>query len=378
MPVATPSPARRSFTHPTPQRITAFHYAQDRPGCAVTGLAQFVATGPPLPTSVDGRRQDVYQLYQEGVRARAAGQPVVTYTVEIPGMELARSAAHGSVAARVGPDVELTDACRYPTGVTFDPAVPPVDLPGRSLVIAEGHANSYFHFMMNSLVRLAVVLRTHPRERFDHVVVTDDAPPFVRQALDMLAIDPRKVVSLTRTPHVRCEHAVFGQYLSEVVYPHRLATQLVRELFPASVYTGRRLYVERAAHRRVINDVAAREVMAKFGFETVRSESMSILDQARLFGSAEAVVGTHGAGLSNLIFCPPGTKVIEMLAPRFVETIYWFLATSAGHGYGTLIGNGADPPLALKLAPGGWRSSNPDNVEVDVARLEQLCVAMGL
>jgi hypothetical protein len=378
MSVATlPSPPR-SVPRPEPQRVTAFHYAQGRPGCAVTALAQFVAVEPPSPRSADGRRQDVYDLYRAGVRARAPGHPVVMYTVEIPGLELTRSAAQGSVAARVGPDVELTDACRYATGATFDSPAPPVELPGRSLVIAEGHANSYFHFMMNSLVRLAVVMRTHPRAVFDHVVVTDDAPPFVRQSLDMLGIDPRKVVSLTRTPHVRCEHAVLGQYLSEVVYPHRLATQLVRELFPASVYTGRRLYVERTGHRRVTNDAAVRDQLATFGFEAVRCETLSITAQARLFGSAEAVVATHGAGLSNLVFCPPGTKVIEMLAPRFVETIYWFLATSAGHDYGTLIGNGADPPLALKCEPDGWRSSNPDNIEVDVDRLGELCALMGL
>jgi capsular polysaccharide biosynthesis protein len=35
-----------------------------------------------------------------------------------------------------------------------------------------------------------------------------------------------------------------------------------------------------------------------------------------LFASAAAVVGTHGAGLANVVVCPPGTAVLELALPE--------------------------------------------------------------
>ena len=37
---------------------------------------------------------------------------------------------------------------------------------------------------------------------------------------------------------------------------------------------------------------------------------------AELFASASLVVGLHGAGLSNVIFCAPGTPLVELALPE--------------------------------------------------------------
>ncbi|MBD1921548.1 glycosyltransferase family 61 protein [Microcoleus sp. FACHB-831] len=50
--------------------------------------------------------------------------------------------------------------------------------------------------------------------------------------------------------------------------------------------------------------------LKKFGFEQVTLESLSVSDQAALFSSAQVVIAPHGAGLSNVVFCNRGTKVI--------------------------------------------------------------------
>ena len=48
------------------------------------------------------------------------------------------------------------------------------------------------------------------------------------------------------------------------------------------------------------------------GWETVVLENMSIKDQIRTFAEASHVVAAHGAGLANLLWCQPGTKVLEI------------------------------------------------------------------
>jgi len=194
----------------------------------------------------------------------------------------------------------------------------------------------------------------------------------------MLGIPLEKVVSLKQVRRVRCARAWCGQFISELVYPHRLAIELLHGLFPSGLYAGRRLYIVRQGNRAIRNHPEVWEVLQKRGFEIVRCEQLNFADQVRLFAAADAIVSTHGAGLSNMVFSPPGTKVIECMAPRFVETLFWYMATSCGHDYSFLMGRGEDPPFTNKSDPGGWRSSNPDTVDVDPARLDQLCAAAGL
>jgi capsular polysaccharide biosynthesis protein len=59
------------------------------------------------------------------------------------------------------------------------------------------------------------------------------------------------------------------------------------------------------------------------------------------------VVGAHGAALSNLAFCNPGTHVIELFSPLYVNACYRNLSLAAGLLHGGVIGNGRDRELSL-------------------------------
>ena len=68
-------------------------------------------------------------------------------------------------------------------------------------------------------------------------------------------------------------------------------------------------------------------------------ESMPLADQIRMFYSADAVVGAHGGGLANLVFCRPGTVVVECF--HKVNPCYYVLAGLAGCRYGYSVSKGA-------------------------------------
>ena len=51
-----------------------------------------------------------------------------------------------------------------------------------------------------------------------------------------------------------------------------------------------------------------------------------MVDQILLFQSAEFIIGPHGAGLSNLLFCEPGTKVIEFMPSVELRPFFWVIA----------------------------------------------------
>ena len=63
------------------------------------------------------------------------------------------------------------------------------------------------------------------------------------------------------------------------------------------------------------------------GFIMVELETLSVNAQARLFSSAEIIVGAHGAGFANLTFCQPGTIVIEIFSPTYITPLYWAISS---------------------------------------------------
>ena len=58
------------------------------------------------------------------------------------------------------------------------------------------------------------------------------------------------------------------------------------------------------------------ELLSKFDFKRVYLEEISLDEQMAIFSSSEIIVGFHGAGLANIIWSKPSTKVIELTNTR--------------------------------------------------------------
>ncbi len=80
----------------------------------------------------------------------------------------------------------------------------------------------------------------------------------------------------------------------------------------------KKIIISRKQGNRTITN-QAQLVMALKGWETVTLEDMSIEDQVKCFSSATHILSPHGAGLINLLWCHPGTKVIEIQHEAFLE-----------------------------------------------------------
>jgi len=87
-----------------------------------------------------------------------------------------------------------------------------------------------------------------------------------------------------------------------------------QDVFVKKMNTPKRIFISRskAGYRRISNESDLFESLSKLGFISVRLEDMSIFEQATLFNNADIIVGPHGAGWTNLIFCKPNTKIIEI------------------------------------------------------------------
>ena len=135
----------------------------------------------------------------------------------------------------------------------------------------------------------------------------------------------------------------------------------------AALYAGvrrrrnRRLLVARKGLRRAIYNIGqVEDFLTRYGFETVYLEGMSMRDQILLFQSAEFIVSPHGAGLASLLFCEPGTKVIELSPPSEVRPFFWLISEKLELVHGM--------QFCATVAEGEFESS----IVVDVNKLHAL------
>jgi capsular polysaccharide biosynthesis protein len=102
----------------------------------------------------------------------------------------------------------------------------------------------------------------------------------------------------------------------------------------------------------VLGEEALRAELEARGFVTVRLEECERAEQIAIFQEAKEVVAPHGAGLANLVFCAPGTRVVELFARDYVNPCDWRLAALGGLDYRAVVAAGAGEPREERTAKG--------------------------
>ena len=97
----------------------------------------------------------------------------------------------------------------------------------------------------------------------------------------------------------------------------------------------RKVYISRAkaSRRRLVNESEVWRVLEEAGFEQVLMEDLSFEEQVALMQETAALVAPHGAGLTNMLFCPEGTDVVEIADLSFPNPNFYAVAAAMGHRY---------------------------------------------
>jgi len=111
----------------------------------------------------------------------------------------------------------------------------------------------------------------------------------------------------------------------------------------------RRVFISRADSRgrKLLDEDRLWPRLRTLGFERVLMERLDFGDQVRLMQDTAVLAGPHGAGLTNMIFCPPGAQIVEIADPGFPNPNFYALASALGHDYwlveGAAVGDAPHP-----------------------------------
>ena len=124
----------------------------------------------------------------------------------------------------------------------------------------------------------------------------------------------------------------------------------------------------KAPSRKLVNEAKVLEILGSLNFHPFYAEDHSIRETAAVFAGCESIIGVHGSGFANLAFCSPGTRVVDILAPRHLDPYYWILANLTGSSYAYIFGEGERLPEGTDLV----REKIDEDILLDLDKFQTL------
>ncbi len=218
--------------------------------------------------------------------------------------------------------------------------------------------HSYYHFFGNELLPLMSYLeRLHDPAIPLKVVIAPKLPAWQRAALDAIAaawpcisyreLARDEILACSRLLWVFQLHSNYEWMPVTRAAAGRLVNCLAAHFQNAGQWPeppGPLLFVSRreARIRQMREEPEIEAMLAARGFKTFVPGRATLAQQISAFGAAKVIVCVHGVALTNLLFCQPGTRIIEIFPANFVKSTYLWLATRLGLDYHAVIAGEGD------------------------------------
>ena len=193
----------------------------------------------------------------------------------------------------------------------------------------------FAHFLMEEVPRLLWILKKKPSIKLIQYV---NSPRYIFD-----------IYKILREKNILCNEPILvhdeGFYAKRYVFTqaeaysgfwHKNDIMLLRDAFLEKINTPAelKLYVTRkGAPRSFENEQEIENSLSKQGFQIVALENYSFKDQVSLFQHAVIVVAAHGAGLTNIAWCPSGTKVVELFSRKLFNDCFARLCSQVSCKY---------------------------------------------
>jgi len=231
------------------------------------------------------------------------------------------------------------------------------------------HRN-YYHWMVLTLARIQALL-SRGILKTRKLLLPRELTGWMLSSLHDIGLDETRVRWYSTEDDLRLTDAVIAspsEFASAtMVEGLRRALTQAAGLDPDVEAPGDRLiYLARRGETRrpMVEAEQVINVAEELGFEIVAAETLSLLDQVRLFASARGIAGPPGAAFTNLMWAPPGARVLTIFKQDINGPTFFDLSFLRGQHHRWL--------QARSIA--GFESvsivTSPFSVDVELARRE--------
>lgn len=211
--------------------------------------------------------------------------------------------------------------------------------------------NLYFFNYSHFLTQVTpVIVALHRRAKMDNENICFVTPPlksWQRNVFKAIGIRDDDIIEKKVSDIVCARNVIFGTTQFCVPHSQVINNGFMRECVSCitenigNMRTLEKIFITRktSAARKLRNSDEIAAVLRKYGLKEIELDGMEFEEQIRLFAGCKLVVAEHGAGLTNIIFCQPGTKILELMPYKFSNTAYPVLSEIFGLSHNRLIGS---------------------------------------
>lgn len=248
-------------------------------------------------------------------------------------------------------------------------------------IIHSGWASGYYHWLTEALPRALVL-----KDQFPNAVPLLPIDIYGDFLSSLKALGFEEVISYPDGQAADCDRIIITECpnffgTTSPILLRRVREEIFRSHGIGAMRASEIVYVSRAKARgrRLLNEKCIVALIDCYGGRVVKFEDYSFEDQVNIMSSCKIFVGMHGAGLSNMMFMPPGGVVIELVARRHGlfdyrkignsfrhQACYWRLAEAMGHSHDFILG---------EASVSRFSRTDMADISIDVLQLEKKIVS---
>ena len=219
-------------------------------------------------------------------------------------------------------------------------------------LIARGETN-YWHFLHDLLGEIALAKKLLPGNIPFLISKTLATQPFFRSALLQSGYLAHCTWVIRDDRYYKADKAWFIQTMpnsNEQFFDVRK----ILGIQDSDNTKQKKIFLKRNEKRiRFIKNNAEIETIARqYNFEVVDADNLSLQQQIELFGETKFLVGTHGAGLTNVLFRKNAPlHLLELLPQDYLQPHYFWLSKGLGHKYSCIVGSSSAYDTSFYVEP---------------------------
>ena len=198
---------------------------------------------------------------------------------------------------------------------------------GTVLSLVQGASTeNYFHWLLDILPKIKICFEKYSLNKIDYFYLSD-LTISQTESLKYLGIKNKQILNSKIHNHIFADKIIFishpwynrGKFHDQSYKLPKWIISWIRSYFlkyKKEIKSSKKIYLDRSeskySHCQIINDKELKNYLIKKNFKSVKLSKLSFAKQIFMFWNAECIIGAHGAAFSNIIFCKPKTKVIEI------------------------------------------------------------------
>ena len=209
---------------------------------------------------------------------------------------------------------------------------------GKIAVLSQGASgyNNYMHFLYDIVPKIKLISLATNLKKIEYFYFSK-LNNYQKEIMNYLGINEKKIIDSNQYRHVQSTKIIgvtHPNYFTGTIsnaqskMPKWIIKYLKKKFLKNNFVKNNidKIYIDRSdsnlKHCKIINNNQIKKFLTSKGFKILRLTKFDFKKQINFFRNAKIIIGPHGAGFANLVFCKKKTKIIEIKPNNHPNKVY--------------------------------------------------------